>query len=39
MGGVPTIFEDLLRYADEPRARPELAHEHRLRRLGGAPAS
>ena len=40
MGCVPTIFADLLRYADEhPEVDLIVAHERRLRRLGGAAAA
>ena len=39
MGCVPTIFADLLRYADEHPSRPLLADQRRLRRLGGAASS
>ena len=40
MGCVPTIFNDLLRYADEhPEVDPVLAHERRLRRIGGATSA
>ncbi len=39
MGCVPTIFSELLRYADAQRRGPLLADERRLRWLRGAAAA